>query len=136
MRPFSPTSGLRRRAERLGDEFLAEVLGHALTRRPDDVHVLSDLGHVLTRLGRLEEGLGIDRRLGELLPEDPTVHYNLACSLALLERADEALDALERSVDLGYRDVQHLLQDEDLASLRELPRFQALVAQASETPGE
>jgi len=136
LRPFSPSSALRRRAERLGDEFLAEVLGYAVIRRPEDVHALSELGHVLTRLGRFEEGLGIDRRLGRLLPEDPTVHYNLACSLALLGREEEALDALEQSIDLGYRDVEHMLEDPDLLRLRPLARFRDLARIAAEAPGD
>jgi Flp pilus assembly protein TadD len=119
---------LEARLERLGLEFQAEFPGRAHARHPDDVAVLSDLAELLTQLGRLEEGLAADQRLVHLAPDDPTVRYNLACSLALLGQLQAALDALERAIDLGYRDPEHLLADEDLASVRSHPRFQALVA--------
>jgi len=116
------------RLEHLGLEFRAEFLGRALARHPDNFAALSELADLLTRLGRLEEGLAADERLVRLAPDDPTVRYNLACSLALLGRAEEALDALERAIDLGYSDPEHMQADEDLASVRSHPRFQALVA--------
>jgi len=46
-----------------GLEFLAEFLATATERDPENVDALSELGHVLTRLGRLDEGLVVDRRL-------------------------------------------------------------------------
>lgn len=125
--PFALPGELEERLDRLGQEFLAEFLGRALTRHPDNFEALSELASLLTRLGRLEEGLAADERLVRLAPRDPTVHYNLACSQALLGRAEDALDSLERAIVLGYRDREHLLEDEDLAALRATPRFQALV---------
>lgn len=126
--PFDLPVELEERMDQLGQEFLVEFLGRALSRRPDNLPVLSELATLLTRLGRLEEGLAADERLVQLAPGDPTVHYNLACSLALLDRADAALAALEHAVSLGYRDWEHLLGDEDLARLRPDPRFQELAA--------
>jgi Flp pilus assembly protein TadD len=119
---------LEERLERLGEEFRADFLGHAVTRHPDNVAALTELAELLTRLGRFEEGLAADQRLVSLAPADPTVHYNLACSLALLGRAQDALDTLERAIALGYRDPEHMSEDEDLASVRSHPRFQALLA--------
>lgn len=124
--PLGLDRPLRERMDRLGQEFLARILGTETTRHPDNVEALADLGHVLTQLGRVEEGLAADRRLVELQPGNATAHYNLACSLALLERADEAIESLEAAIGLGYDDLDHLLADEDLASLRDKPRFQEL----------
>ena len=118
---------LEERLGQLGLEFQVEFLQRALARHPDNFEALSEVATLLTRLGRLEEGLAADERLVRLAPRDPTVHYNLACSLALLARREAALDALERAAELGYRDTEHLLADEDLASLRAEVRFQALV---------
>ena len=39
------------------------------------------------------------RKGTELLPDDPTWAYNLACSLAYHEKPDEALDQLDAAVD-------------------------------------
>lgn len=126
--PFELTDAQRSRLETFGLEFLAEFFDRHMSRAPDDVDVLIELGHLFTRLERYEEGLAVDRRLVELLPHEPTVHYNLACSFALIGARDDAFAALERSVELGYDDAAFLREDDDLAGLREDPRFAALVA--------
>lgn len=113
--------------DRLGQDFLVEFYEVELSRHPENLEALAELGQLHTLRGDWERGLAVDRRLVRLVPEDPTARYNLACSLALLDRTDEALDALEVAVELGYDDGRHLLADEDLASLREHPRFRALV---------
>lgn len=66
-------------------------------------------------------------KLTHLVPGNPGHWYNLACCLALLERPDEALDALEKAVEHGFRNVDHARQDVDLESLRERPAFQRLL---------
>lgn len=125
--PLDLPAPLATRLERRGDEFLAEFLAVEVRRNPRNVDALAELGQAYSRLGRLEEGLSVDRQLVRLVPENPTAHYNLACSLALLGRPDEALDALERAVELGYDDAEFLQEDDDLASLRGEERFRRLV---------
>lgn len=127
MDPFPITAPLREQLETAGCEFLADFFGREVKRHPENLHAWMELGNLLTQLGRYEEGLRVDRRLARLVPTDPTVHYNLACSLALLSLKDEALGALERSVDLGYDDPEYLLADEDLATLRGEPAFATLI---------
>jgi tetratricopeptide (TPR) repeat protein len=126
--PFHWSPAQLESLERKGLDFLAEFLAIELAHQPENVDALAELGHVYTRLGRLQEGLAVDRRLVRLLPENPTAHYNLACSLALLGHGEEALAALEQAVQRGYDDGPHLAQDEDLAALRGHPHFQALLA--------
>lgn len=125
--PLATDPALARRLDRLGLEFQARFHEIALRHRGDDPEILAELGHALTRLGRYREGLEVDHRLVRCEPENPTVHYNLACSLCLCGQRAEALDALERSVELGYDDAAHLVADDDLAALRDEPRFAALV---------
>ena len=96
-------------------------------RHPRNLPALAELAHALTRLGRLEAGLQADLRLMRLVPDNPTVHYNLACSLTLLGKPDEALDALERAIECGYDDAGHMVHDEDLRSLEHEFRFQRMV---------
>ncbi len=117
----------RSRLNDCGLEFLASFLDIEVRRNPRNLDALAELGHALTRLGRHEEGLTVDRRLVRLAPDNSTVHYNLACSLALLGRAGDAVGALQRAVELGYDDAEHLIADEDLADLREEPRFREIV---------
>jgi ketosteroid isomerase-like protein len=53
--------------------------------------------------------------------------YNLACAYALSGAAEKALDNVERAISAGFRKRAQYESDPDLASLRELPRFKALV---------
>ena len=96
-----------------------EVLRHT----PTDTEALRFLSHAYFAVGMPEEGLAADRRLADLLPRDPRVRYNLACSCALLGRPDEALDRLREACALGFDDLNLLRRDRDLDVLRKDPRF-------------
>ena len=66
------------------------------------------------------------RRLEEAVREFPGegVHlYNLACAKAQLGEKDAALDHLLRAVELEDRFAEYAQGDEDLAPLRDDPRF-------------
>ena len=121
--------------DRAGDEFLVKTLRSETDRR-ENLAALVELGAVLTRLGRYDEGLQVDQRLVRLEPEEPIVHYNLACSLSLLGRIDDAIEELTRAVDFGYEDVDHMLKDRDLRALRNDPRFEVLAKRLKETATE
>jgi tetratricopeptide (TPR) repeat protein len=101
-----------------------EVLRHSR----DDTEALRFLAHAYFAVGRREEGLAADRRLAEILPRDARVRYNLACSCAILGRADEALASLREAVGLGFDDLKLLRRDKDLDPLRQDPRFRELEA--------
>ncbi|GIW73036.1 MAG: hypothetical protein KatS3mg102_2578 [Planctomycetota bacterium] len=103
-----------------------------LRSEPEHLEALHALGHLYTAVGRHEDGLRIDEQLVRLTPQEPVVHYNLACSLALLGRTEQALQALARAIALGYRDADHMIADPDLASLRELDGFWTLYASIAE----
>jgi len=126
------TDATLERCEALGLVFLARFFEVELSRRPENDEVLAELGHLYTRLGRYTEGLAVDQRLVVLHPEDPTARYNLACSLALTGDLDGACDALGEAFTLGFDDGQLLREDPDLAALHGDPRFDALLAQASD----
>jgi len=100
---------------------------------PDDSRVLTQLAGLYTAAGRTEEGLRLDERLVALEPGNPTHIYNLACSLALLERHTEALERLRAAFAVGYRDVEWMLQDPDLEGLRQTPDFAEFLAEVRET---
>lgn len=56
----------------------------------------------------------------EQIALDPTLdgpHYNLACALARSGKTKEALESLRTAIELGFTDAEHLVEDEDLASL-------------------
>ncbi len=90
---------------------------------PDFVDVLTPLAEAYTRRGLYEQGLVIDVRLTQLRGKDPLTWYNLACSYSLLRRIDESLEALRRSLSLGYTDVAYLQKDPDLLYVRQSPKY-------------
>lgn len=92
-------------------------------RMPRDVRVVSMLAHLYTETGRIDAGLRMDRKLVRLTPEDPTVHYNLACSLALKGRKRDAVQALRAAVSFGYDDFEWMLHDPDLNELQDFGGF-------------
>ncbi len=69
-------------------------------------------------------------KLCDALPgmrETRWAHYNLACIAALSNRPEEALAHLRSAYAVGFTDVAWMLEDGDLASLRERPDFLAVV---------
>lgn len=68
----------------------------------------------------------------QLLPQEPSSLYNLACAQAQLGKVDDAFATLERAVAAGFRNPQHLQQDADLEPLRSDERWEALVQRAGE----
>jgi Flp pilus assembly protein TadD len=99
-----------------------------LRRSPRYAQVVEILGGLYTRQGRVADGLKMDRKLVRLQPDNATAHYNLACSLALSKRRADALRTLRRAVQLGYRDLDWMLQDPDLDGLKNHEEFQQLVS--------
>jgi len=97
-----------------------------IKRDPAYVDALQLLGDDYTQRGRFEEGLQVDQKLTELEPNNPLSFYNLACSLSLTGKFDEALRALESALDLGYRDFKWMTRDPDLKALRKDPRYARL----------
>lgn len=121
--PETRRPALRRTLDRSALLFEAEVLDQLVTREPENVAYLAALGQVCSKLKHHARGLVVDRRLVTVKPDDPTFRYNLACSLVLTGDLDGACAELLRAIDLGYRDFDHLMVDEDLLELRGDPRF-------------
>ena len=127
--PLHRCRTLRRRLEQAGLAFDAGILEGYLRRQPDDSAVLAELAETCTRMRRFRRGLQLDRQLARRHPQDPTVRYNLACSLALTGDLPGAARELLAAARLGYRDLEHLLRDPDLRRLRRDPCFAGLLGQ-------
>ncbi len=97
-------------------------------RDPNYVDALQILGDHYTQRGRISEGLKVDERLASLEPGNPLVFYNLACSYSLSGELDQAAVALEKAIQLGYRDFNWLAKDPDLKPLRAHAVFDDLKA--------
>ena len=61
-------------------------------------------------------------------PASAALHYNLACLEAIADRSEHALAELRKAIELDGKASAWAREDEDLASLRGQPEFEALLA--------
>jgi ankyrin repeat protein/predicted esterase len=69
------------------------------------------------------EAAAVCRKMSELVPQAAEPYYNLACSLAHLDKKDDALAALAKAAECGFNDVATVEKDADLTPLRGDKRF-------------
>jgi tetratricopeptide (TPR) repeat protein len=119
----APETSTRRLREQSQLDFELEFLGRILERDPFYADALRVHANNPAAKGQYGRALQMDRRLVRLLPDRAIPWYNLACSYAVLGMTDPSIAALQRSLDLGYRHLDHLRRDPDLKSLRHDPRF-------------
>jgi tetratricopeptide (TPR) repeat protein len=105
-----------------------EFLEGLVRRDPDYADALELLGDHYTQRGHYAEGLRVDEHLARLEPRSPLVFYNLACSCSLTGQFDRAALALEKALQLGYRDFNWLARDPDLRKLRQHPVYRQIEA--------
>jgi TolB-like protein/Flp pilus assembly protein TadD len=118
--------GRKARAEAAYRRALHVVQQH-LALTPDDPRAATMCAVSLCRLGDQEEGLRWAKRARMIDPEDPGVLYNVACLYALEKKTDEAIEGLALALEAGFGAREWIAQDPDLESLRDDPRFKALV---------
>lgn len=112
----------------IGRRFEIDMAEAGVRARPTDIEALHWLACTYAQNGRYEESLRTDLLVVEREPARADFRYDLACSYALLGRKDEAIAELNRAVDLGFDDSDHLRQDSDLDGLRLDPRFAEILA--------
>jgi adenylate cyclase len=103
------------------------VLERRLALDPHDSYASDHGAGVLMLLGRRDEANRLLDRAIALRPDDYRTLYTAACTAALGGEYDRALDFLDRAVGTGRGDRIWLLNDNDLAPLREYPRFKQIV---------
>jgi tetratricopeptide (TPR) repeat protein len=102
--------------------FMAGIVG----RDPRYVEALQILGDHYTQRGSYERSLTVDKQLSRLEPRNPLVFYNLACSHSLNGEFEDAAEALDKALKLGYRDFKWLAKDPDLRRLRKHPLYRPI----------
>ena len=105
-----------------------DVAAHHVALNPDDARAFCLGGLACVRLGEREQGLLWAARALELEPGEPVVIYNVAGIYALAGESERALDCLERAMSGGFGRKEWLAQDSDFETLRDDPRFLALIS--------
>jgi hypothetical protein len=72
---------------------------------------------------RYDEAEALLREGLELYPDNASLLYDLACLEALQGRADDAIEHLRTALEAQPKFTDYAAEDEDLASIRDDPRF-------------
>ena len=99
-----------------------------LSLNPDESRALVLGAGAHCRLGNPTRGMDLVRQAVALDPDDSGVLYNVACIYALAGQPEAALTCLAKAIQNGFGHWEWLEHDSDLASLRDDPRFQAILA--------
>lgn len=77
----------------------------------------------------IQAAFDVLKQLARSHPKSSELLYNLACSMAMMEKTSDALSTLKLAIDAGWYDERHAARDPDLKSLYELSEFKALLAE-------
>ncbi len=99
----------------------------ALELNPDDARALCLGALVYLKLEDEKTGLAWLQRAQDSSPDSANVMYNAACFHSLTGDQETALDCLERAADLGARNRRMWESDKDFESIKDHPRFRALL---------
>ncbi|MBI3843942.1 MAG: tetratricopeptide repeat protein [Planctomycetes bacterium] len=94
---------------------------------PDDASVWLSLGVALHNTGKYDEALAADMKAAEFAKAKANASYNAACTCASKKDKDKAFEWLNKAIAAGFSNRKQVIEDEDLASLRDDPRFQSVL---------
>ncbi len=79
------------------------------------------------RLHDFEEAIINFNRALDFQPDDPALHFNLACCHSSIEETEDALFHLEKAVEYGFDDMDKIHNHKALAFIRSLEDFDLFV---------
>ncbi|HEY0590602.1 MAG TPA: protein kinase [Thermoanaerobaculia bacterium] len=97
-----------------------------LRKVPEDARARVLLALNYAFLSRVEDATREANLAMVLRPDDTMIMYNTACVFCALEKKPEALIAIKKAWEAGYRDATWTRQDPDLALLHGDPEFERL----------
>jgi non-specific serine/threonine protein kinase len=100
---------------------------------PEDARARVLLAGDYADVGRMDDATREANLAMALRPNEATVLYNLACLFCHMQKKPDALDALRKAWNAGFKESDWARRDPDLALLRGDPEFERLYP--AETPG-
>jgi non-specific serine/threonine protein kinase len=116
----------REDAKRHVRQRLLEAFENHLREVPEDARARILRAGMYAQEGRPDDAVREASLAMVLRPNEATVLYNAACTFANLGRRPEALDALRKAWDAGYKDAEWTRRDPDLTVLHGDPDFERL----------
>ncbi|MEZ6039937.1 MAG: hypothetical protein R3C20_05485 [Planctomycetaceae bacterium] len=131
------------RADRLTDALNDLVRANQLN--PEEPATMNTLALTMVRLGQIEEGLKLANETLALDPDDFSNQYNTACTVARAaeatsdadlhqQRIEKAMELLQKSVNGGFDDLDHLENDPDMNVLHNHEQWPQIVARIRAIP--
>lgn len=103
-----------------------EVLESHIKKVPEDARARTILATDYAALGRTEDANREANLAMALRPNEATVLYNVACIFCYLAKKPEALGALKKAWEAGFRDPSWVRRDPELELLHDEPEFDRL----------
>ena len=104
------------------------TLERHLKLNPHDTRAIYFAAQNLYRIGERDKAVAMAEQAMKQGMNEPVVPYNVACFYTGLGEKEHAIDLLEQAVSIGWGDRAWMENDSDFESLRDEPRFQALLA--------
>ena len=103
-----------------------ETLEAHLRKVPEDVRARMMLGLDYASTGRVDDAMREVNLAVTLRPDDGSLLYNAACVYCTLDKVPQAIQALRKSWESGFRDAVWTRRDPDLVKLHGHPEFERL----------
>jgi non-specific serine/threonine protein kinase len=109
------------------------ALGNHLKHVPEDARARILLGSDYAYLGRSDDALRELNLAVTLRANEASILYNAACLYCKLGRKPDAIDALRKSWEAGYKDAVWARRDPDLVLLHDEPEFDRMFPERPST---
>ena len=103
-----------------------QALEDHLKRVPEDARARTLLAVNYATMGRVDDAVREANLALALRPTEATVLYNIACGFCMLNKKTEALEALTKSWNAGFKDADWARRDPELVLLHGDPEFERL----------
>ncbi len=111
------------------------ALENHLKQVPEDARARILLGSDYAYLGRSDDALRELNLAVTLRANEASILYNAACLYCKLNRKSDAMDALHKSWQAGFKDSAWARRDPDLLLLHDEPEFDRLYPEKPPSPG-
>lgn len=102
------------------------TLEEHILKVPEDARARVLLASSYAEMDRAEDSVREMEFARALRPNDSSVLYNCACIYCKLQRKPQAVEALRKAWEAGFRDAEWARRDPDLALVQDHPEFEKL----------
>ena len=110
--------GSRIRRSTMNIDIIIKGLDEQIELKPYEVKLYNIKGNALSDFGRNEEAIDCYLKAIDICPNYSMSYYNLACVYSIVNRKDDAIDYLEKAINLDEAWKNSAKADEDFYNIR------------------